>query len=315
MEYVLLDMKWNTILSNEKLDYDISQFAAIHIDESLHTVSTFYRISAKEGIMARKIAYMMDVGDEVIMNQEMAWNEFRKWLPENVNFIVWNSEIERVWNRCNKRYRKRNIGAEIIDLQRMQEAMFMSKSGNKSLDSIMKMLGLVCENTYMTSALYSVQCMLRLYRKLWKEGRKSVSEYQWETYMLRGDYEELRKMSFFQNIIIKQVVSEYRNGLEAYCKENHFDLCIKRTSVEINAIQAVWEFDMLKKGADLCYIPKQYVQVPRYDVRMEKPEQDMLKCLQKILETITSTEDRLKAGVGNKEIERLILELGAMGRG
>ncbi|MBE5876831.1 MAG: hypothetical protein E7290_08115 [Lachnospiraceae bacterium] len=96
MEYVLLDMKWNMIISNKQLEFDVRQLAAIHVDEKLHTISTFHRLSAKDCRMAKQIAYTTDVDENAIMDIENAWEEFREWLPDDVIFLVWDSEMRQI---------------------------------------------------------------------------------------------------------------------------------------------------------------------------------------------------------------------------
>lgn len=112
MEYVLLDMRWNMVLKNKEPEFDVRQLAAIHIDEEIHTVSTFHRLDAKDSKTARQITYMMDVSDDVIMDFENAWEDFKQWLPEGVVFIVWNSEIKHVIQKCNKKFRKKQVRAQ-----------------------------------------------------------------------------------------------------------------------------------------------------------------------------------------------------------
>lgn len=310
MEYVLLDMKWSLLVSNKQLDFDVKQVAAIHIDENLHTVSTFHCISDKDSIMSKRIAYLVDSSDDVIMEMECAWDEFRRWLPDDFIFLVWNSEIERVWNRCNKMYDKKMTRAKVIDLQKLQEAMLPMKVGKKPLEGVMNKLGLICESTNVISSLYSVQCMLRLYRKMWKEGLKHLTACEWETILLSGQYDDLTEIDFFPEILSKQILKEWRSALFSFCDERGFVLHTKGTCVEIKTFRATWKFDMRNKGTDLQYIPKRYVQVPRYDMKIEAKSEDMMSIMQEIFEKIILIEDKLKYGVGNTVIESLIVKLG-----
>ena len=55
MEYVLLDIYWNQVFSGKEINYNVSQLAAIHIDDELHTISTFHRLDAKDSKTAKKI--------------------------------------------------------------------------------------------------------------------------------------------------------------------------------------------------------------------------------------------------------------------
>lgn len=310
MEYVLLDMKWNMIISNKQLEFDVRQLAAIHVDEKLHTISTFHRLSAKDCRMAKQIAYTTDVDENAIMDIENAWEEFREWLPDDVIFLVWDSEIEHVWNRCNKMLRKEMTRVKVVDLQKLQESIIPIKASKKPLKGVMNMLGLICESDHMISSLYSVQCLLRLYRKMWKEGLKHLTACEWETILLSGQYDDLTEIDFFPELLSKQILKEWRSALISFCDERGFELYTKGTCVEIKTFRATWKFDMRNKGVDLQYVPKRYVQVPRYDMKIEAKSEDMMSILQEIFEKILLIEDKLKYGVGNTVIENLIVKLG-----
>lgn len=309
MEYVLLDMRWNMILNNKKLDFNVNQLAAIHIDEELHTVSTFHRLSTGDYKTAKQITYMMDTGDDVIMDFERAWEEFKQWLPKDVVFIVWNSEIRNVIQRCNKQFQKKPIRADFVDLQMIQESMMPVKSNEKSIESTMKALGLTWEQSHMLSVLYCVQCVLRLYRKLWKEGMKYFDRHEWEGILIYEEFAKLQQRDFFPEMISKSLRIECRDKIKAFCVENRFQLKAKGTWFEIDANHAVWQFDLANRGADLVYIPKKYVQIPHYDMQIEAQESDIIEILQKIFARIVTTEERLKFGVGSAEVENVLARL------
>lgn len=309
MEYVLLDMRWNMILKNKEPEFDVRQLAAIHIDEEIHTVSTFHRLDAKDSKTARQITYMMDVSDDVIMDFENAWEDFKQWLPEGVVFIVWNSEIKHVIQKCNKKFRKKQVRAQFVDLQMLQESMVPLRSKQKTLGGAMTALGLTCKQSHMLSVLYCVQCTLRLYRKLWKEGRKFLGQHEWEDLLLSGDYTDLQKMDFFPEIISKRVQDECCSMIKDFCLEKRFELHATGTQYKIDADYAVYRFDLANRGADLIYIPKRYVQIPHYDMQIEAHESDIMEILQKIFERIVSTEERLKFGVGSADVEDVLARL------
>lgn len=311
MEYVLLDMYWNKVFNNKEYDFNVRQLAAIHINKEMHTVSTFHRLDARDSKTARQITYMMDASEDVIMDFESAWEEFRQWLPENTVFIVWDSELRHIIQKYNKIFRKKPIRAQFVDLQMLQEAMIPIRANKKSLGSVMTVLGLTCVQSHMLSVLYCVQCMLRLYRKLWKEGRKSLEQHEWEKLLRSGDFTDLQKMDFFPEIISKRVQAECRSMIKDFCLEKRFELYIKGTLYEIDADSAVWQFDLANRGEDLVYIPKKYVQLPHYDVQIENQEQSMVEALPEIFNRIIHTEERLKFGVGSAEVEGVVKRLEA----
>lgn len=306
MEYVLLDMRWNVVLKNKELDFDIKQLAAIHIDEELHTISTFHRLDAKDIKTAKQITYMMEVSDDVIMDFDSAWEEFIEWLPENAVFIVWNSEIRHAIQRCNKIFRKKQIKAKFVDLYMLQEAMFPMHSYKKSLGGVMGTLGLTCMQTHMLSVLYCAQCMLRLYRKLWKEGRKHLGEYEWEDILLSGDFSDFKMIRFFSEAFDRKVQMECGKEIRDFCREKQYGLRIRGTAYEIDADNAVWKFDLVNGGTDLTYIPKKYVHIPHRDARVNMPEKCFIEILPHIFTAIASTEERLKYGVGSSDVEELL---------
>lgn len=309
MEYVLLDMRWNMILNNKKLDFDVKQLAAIHIDEELHTVSTFHRLSTKDYKTAKQITYMMDASDDVIMDFESAWVEFNQWLPKNVVFIVWNSEIRHMIQRCNKIFRKKPISADFVDLQMIQQSMMPLKLKIKSIESTMKVLGLTWEQSRMLSVLYNVQCMLRLYRKLWKEGMKHFDRHEWDGILIYEEFAKLQQHDFFPEIISQRLRAECRTKIKAFCVENGFQLKVNATRFEIDANYAVWQFDLANWGTDLIYIPKKYVQISHNDMQIEDQESDIIEIVQKILARIVTMEERLKFGVGSADVENVLSRL------
>lgn len=309
MEYVLLDIYWNRIFCGKEIDFNVRQLAAIHIDEDLHTVSTFHRLDAKDSKNVKQITYIMDVSDDVIMDFESAWEEFKQWLPENVVFIVWDSEIKHIIQRYNKIFRKKPIRAQFLDLQMLQEAMFPYPSNKKSLGGVMTALGLTCEQSHMLSVLYFVQCMLRLYRKLWKEGRKFLGQHEWEDLLQSGDFTHLQQMEFFPEFITKRVQAECRIMIKDFCVEKQYEFHAKGTQYEIDANYAVWQFDLVNRGADLIYIPKKYMQIPHYDMQIETQARSATEVLPEIFNRINRTEERLKYGVGSADVEAVLEKL------
>lgn len=309
MEYVLLDIYWNRIFDGKEMDFNVRQLAAIHIDKEMHTVSTFHRLDAKDTKTAKQVTYMLGIGDDVIMDLENAWEEFKQWLPENVVFIVWDSEIKHIIQRYNRMFRKKPIKAQFVDLQMLQEAMFPVSSNKKSIGNVMVALGLTCEQSHMLSVLYCVQCMLRLYRKLWKEGSKFLEQHEWEDLLLDGDFSELRQMDFFSEMLMKSIHAECSSMIKDFCQKKRYELRVKGTAYEIDANQAVWQFDLMNGGTDLVYIPKRYSQKPHYDVIVEAQERNIIEILQKLFARIVSTEERLKFGVGSDEVESILQKL------
>ena len=311
MEYVLLDMYWNKVFNSKEFEFIVRQLAAIRINKEMHTVSTFHRLDARDSKTAKQITYIMDASEDIIMDFESAWEEFKQWLPENVVFIVWDSELRHIIQKYNKIFRKKPIRAHFVDLQMLQEAMMPIRANKKSLGSVMAVMGLTCEQFRMRSVLYCVQCMLRLYRKLWKEGRKSLEPHEWENLLRSGDFTGLQKMDFFSEIISKSVQAECCSMIKNFCMEKRFELHIKGTRYEIDADSAVWQFDLTNCGKDLVYIPKKYVQLPHYDMQIKSQEQNMVEVLPEIFDRIICREERLKFGVGSAEVEGVVKRLGA----
>ena len=157
--------------------------------------------------------------------------------------------------------------------------------------------------------LYCVQCMLRLYRKLWKEGMKHFDRHEWEEILINEEFDKLQQRDFFPEMISKHLRIEYRDKIKAFCSENRFQLKAKGTLFEIDANNAVWQFDLANRGADLVYIPKKYVQIPHYDMQIEAQNSKIIEILQKIFEKIVSTEEILEFGVGSAEVENLLARL------
>lgn len=309
MEYVLLDMRWNLILNNKKLDFDIHQLAAIHIDEELHTVSTFHRLNARDYKTAKQITYMMDVDDDVIMDFENAWEEFKQWLPKDVVFIVWNPEIRHVIQWYNKLFRKKPIHADFVELQMIQQSMLPIKSKKKSIETVMRALGLTWEQSRMLSVLYCVQCMLRLYRKLWKAGMKYFERHEWDGILRYEEYAKLQQQEFFPEITNKCLRADCYDKIKEFCSANRFQLNAKKMCFEIDTKYAVWQFDLANWGEDLIYTPKKYVQMPRHDMKVQAQEQNIEEVLQNIFARILFTEEQLKYGVGSADVEAVLEKL------
>jgi len=309
MEYVLLDIYWNRVFDGKEMDYRVRQLAAIHIDDKLHTVSTFHRLDSRDSKTAKQITYTQEISDDIIMDFESMWEEFKQWLPKDAVLIVWDTEIEHMIQRYNKIFGKKPIKARFVDLQVLQEAMFPTHEDKKSLRDVMTTLGLTCTRTHMISVLYFVQCMLRFYRKLWREGRKYLEQKEWEDLLLGGDFSELQRIDSFSEILLKSIQTECRSMIMDFCQEKQYQFHIKGTSYEIDANQAVWKFDLRNLGADLSYIPKKYVRVPHYDMQVKTQERNVVKILPEIFVRINHTEDRLKYGVGSDDVEEVLNRL------
>lgn len=306
MEYVILDIYWNRVFNKKEMGINISQIAAIHIDENLHTVSSFYRLEEKNCKTAKQVAYMMDIGNEAIMDLESCWEDFKQWLPEDAVFLVWDPELPQILQHCNNLFPWNPIRARFFDLKKLQMMMFPICLEKTNLNNVMTSLGLTCEKEHMISALYCVQCVLRLYRKLWKEGCKFYELKDWKDILQSGNFKQLQNVKFFRDIISKNVHMECNGLLKEFCDEKNFVLRTKGTEYEIYTAYAVWKFDLRNYGEDLIYIPKRCVQIPHYDMQIKPRMQDMVDVLLEIISRIKQTEERLKFGVGSREMETML---------
>lgn len=228
--------------------------------------------------------------------------------------LVWNKDIVHVIDRLNKQFRKRPLKTKIIDLCELQEVLYPYGMILRSLEQTMKELKLTCKSSYMLSAFYRAQCLLRLYRKLWKEATKQL-----EAHLLSGNYEKLKELNLFARQRHVQKEANYKNEfneqIESFCKEKHYVLHRKGSQITIETFRATWTFDWNNRGSDLVYIPKRYVQIPRKDMRLECDDKGELvrdgqAVLEEILGRIEKTEERLQYGVGSAEIEKLIVGIG-----
>ena len=315
MEYVIADMRWTTLLNNKQLDYMVHQMGAIRIDENLHTVESFHRLNALDYKMAKLIAYTMDEEEDIIVDLETAWEQFKDWLPKDAVLLVWNKDIAHVIARLNKQFRKRPLNVQIIDLCELQEVLYPYGTIPRSLEQTMKELKLTCKSSYMVSAFYRAQCLLRLYRKLWKEAMKHIEGQKWDLLVSGRNYEELKALNLFVEQSGKQISVAYKEEIESFCKEKHFTLDRKGAQITIETFRATWTFDLNNRGTDLMYIPKRYVQIPRKDMRLKKEceggqERDGKVILKEIFDRIMATEERLQYGVGSVELEKVIVEVG-----
>ncbi len=309
MEYVLLDMRWNVTLREGKVYYDIKQLAAIHIDENMHTIDTFHFLDARDMRAAKRMVYMLESTEDVIIDIDIdiAWDKLRKWLPDNPALVVWNNDVAKVFNWYNDRIKskKNRIAACFKYLQPLSDKMLPANLRANTLEGVMKSLELVCNTSYMVSSLYFTQVMLRLYRKLWKEGLKHFEAAEWKM-ILGGRYDLLRKKLFFEQFSKKHFVEKYRSEIEQFCEAEKYVLNITGTKVRIEGKQAVWRFDMVNKGADLTYVPKRYSQIPHVDVKVDESMGDMQKIPECVFEKISTTEKRLSYGVGSKYVEDIM---------
>jgi len=293
-------------MGNAKLEFDIKQIAAIHIDENGHTVSTFYRLNEREHKLATQIKYMLELDTDIERDLETAWAEFKQWLPENAAFLVWNMELKKLIQSCNEKFRGKRVRANFLDLHRLYEEMLLSKAENTSLADAMETLELTCKKSYVLSSLYRVQCMLRLYRKLWKRALKELEQKEWQNLLQKGNFALLRKLDLFSNADKKEVQADECKPIKEFCLAKKYAYSINGTAVEIVCSQAKWKFDLQNKGTDLVYIPVRYLQIPRTDMRIKSKNISEEEALKEIFAKIEETETRLKYGMGSAIVENLM---------
>ena len=161
----------------------------------------------------------------------------------------------------------------------------------------------------MLSVLYCVQCMLRLYRKLWKAGMKHFEWHEWDGILRFDEYAKLQQQEFFPELTSKCLRADCHDKIKEFCVANRFQLNAKKTRFEIDTKHAVWQFDLANWGEDLIYTPKKYVQMPRHDMKVQTQEQNMEEVLQNIFARILFTEEQLKYGVGSAEVEAVLEKL------
>ena len=306
MEYVVLDFCWGARLGNTKMEYDIKQIAAVHINERGHTVSTFYRLNEREHKLATQIKYMLELEEDMERDLEIAWTEFKQWLPENTVFLVWNMDIEKIVHSCNEKYRGKRVRGKFVDLHKLYNAAVSGELEKTSLADAMERLELTCKTSYVLSSLYRVQCMLRLYRKLWKKALKEMEHGEWQNLLLRGRFAVLEKLDLFAGLRKAATPADDCKLMKDFCLTKKYDYSINGTEVEITGKQAKWKFDLKNKGTDLVYIPVRYLQIPRRDMQLKAKNVSKEDAQKEILARIEETEARLGYGLGCAEVENLM---------
>lgn len=309
MEYVVLDFCWGSRLGSTKMEYDIKQIAAVHIDKNGHTVSPFYRLNEREHKLATQIKYMLELDADIERDLETAWAEFKQWLPENAVFLVWNQEIEKIVQSCNEKYRGKRVRGKFVDLHKVYGAAVNLEAEKTSLADAMERLGLTCNKSYVLSSLYRVQCMLRLYRKIWKNAMKKLEPKEWQNLLLKGKFAVFGKLEMFPGLRKVKVQVEECKPIKDFCLAKKYDYSIEGTAVEIVGKQAKWKFDLMNKGTDLLYIPVRYLQIPRRDMQLKAKNVSEEDALKEIFARIEETEARLGAGLGSAEMEKVMWRL------
>ncbi len=307
MKYVILHMIWNVAMHSKQVIYDVSEFSAILLDEELHTTDTFRFIKEQENGYVKSEEHF-EKSKVLITNLENGWKAFCKWIDSEAILVVWDKNIITAIRYCNGICKKRKIHNKIVILSKLYQSMTIKIPKDKNgIATVMKALGLKCENQNLQYSIYVTKTMVRMFRKLYMAGKQEMGA-TFVHGLIEGDYFYIAQHTFFEDLELK--AKKDRNAeIKALFQQNSLICNISQNTIKVQSKSAQWILDIESNEGSLYYYTNKFYKGVRKESLQFTKKMEFQEKVQLIIEKIAEVENQFSYGVGNKEITILVEKL------
>lgn len=311
MNYAVVHMDWSAGVHGKKIQYCVSEIAAVSLDETLHTIDTFRFILDQSNGYVRSEKHF-DGGKVIFAEQEEGFKRFQKWYKGHDCLVVWSKDVKDLLLHfcpaCDIKYKKR---LKTVCVQRLFESMTMNISIVKEsgkLSFVMEMLGLKCEADRIQEPLYYVQALVRLFRKLCTSGSREMGASFYHGLMAE-DYFYITRHAYFPQIEEKLRRERNRRIREMIAQAGCTGNVTADNMVSVETDTSSWKFDISEPSPVLRYTTHIFYRGVRTRYTLFDKGVGWEEKIQEILCIIKDTDKMFRRGVGNSEITDLLEQI------
>ena len=308
MNIVVVDLTYGMAVQNEKINYGISELAAIRLDEEMHTASVFRFIEEHKSAYARGEMAFAQHDQILVTDMVSGWTAFREWLQKDEMLVIRKQECISVMKYADSLLpgkANRKLPCKTIDLMKLYCNMTEhTKKKEYSLRYAMEELALVCDAKEYERTMYRAQCMVRLFRKLYKAGREEMGA-RFVHGLQDEDYFYISLHTFFPKLEKKKLLQRNKE-VTALLRNKGFDHVIHGDVVKIHTAHADWAINLEKHTGALQYFTHDFYRGIREVTVSLRREMSRTEKIGAICDKIEEIEQELQYGVGNEEISSLL---------
>ena len=306
MQYVLFDMRCYVARHAKQVNYYISEFSAVLLDNELHTISTFQFVNEKEYSYSKGQLHIQGEDKLCVSSFENGWKKFRGWLPDNGIFVLWDSSALNTIEHCNKSGVGSYIKHNTLELKTLYDKMTtgIKRTYDISLANALVELDLTCDMDAMKHSTYRAQALVRLFRKMKSTGTK-VAGILFMQNVCAKDYCYIVGKAYFPEL---QEKMRRKKNVQIYgcMKEMGVECRIVQSVVKMNTEHAEWAFSLKETGTELTYFTHRYYKGARKTRLTWNKDTTLQEQLTMVVDTIKAIEKELQYGVGNEQIAELV---------
>ena len=301
MGYIVLDILWNLGLVGRKVQYSLTEIAAIRLDDEIHTIDSFRFIKESEdGYLKSELHFDVE-GKISVGSDKEGWIEFSKWAGQEDVILIWDKDLDKLIKYMGQETKYSISPRRFIHMEELYVAMTSSVRADIPKYMIaMKEMGLTFDQSMVRYPVYKAQSMVRLYRKLRIVGNKHLAD-KYDQCVRTSDFSPIYVTNFFPKL----------DRIEANNKTKEIRELIRKCGIEARVSGSMVRFEMshtnfvfnydAEKGK-LTYTSKSYYK----GLRSETVDLDKGMDMQEIIETYVAKakeiDKRLAHGVGSKEV-------------
>ncbi len=302
MKLVVIDMLWGVSM----LDYYISEYVAISLDESLHTVGMIHFLNENDesNLTSKRLKYGQ--GGFVVESQTAGWHRLLKFIPSDATVVFWNPDIANVIkgvnNSMSKKRRLYNNKICVKDVYSMMSSC-EKRVAPLTFSVAIDELKLTFDTDDWKEPRNRGKTMVRLIRKLINSGI-SVDGDDFKRYFLSGAKHKLEGKKYF-DLDMKYHQRKRRELVLESLRDRFTNYDFDGSHITVSLPCAAYKVNFEADDTEIVY--------RRYDFsRGEKREHiilegsDIGEKIAAIADAIELIEKRLSYGVGNSEITRLL---------
>lgn len=309
MKYAVVEMEWSVGLRGKKLQYSVSEIAAISLDENLHTVHTFRFLLEQSNGYVRSEKHF-EQGKVLVAEQKEGWEKFQEWYSGHDCLVLWNKEIrEIIVHFCPQIDEKSKKRLKMVYVQKLFDSMTTGvPMESDRISWAAKMLGLRCEAEQLNRPLYYAQLLVRLFRKLCIAGKREMGASFFHG-LIEADYFYISQHIFFPQLS-KRLRQEQSQQIQNQIAAAGYDgKVVKNGVVLVETGISCWKFELSDNIIELRFTTHTLYRGVR-TVRMEfEQSATWEEKLQQILQKIDKTDRKFQFGVGSPKVQQIVEQI------
>ena len=308
MGYIVLDILWNLGLVGRKVQYSLTEIAAIRLDDEVHSLDSFRFIKeSDDGYLKSELHFDVE-GKISVGSDREGWIEFSKWAGQEDIILIWDKDLDKLIKYMGQETKYSISPRRFIHMEELYVAMTSSvRADIPKYMTAMKEMGLTFDQSMVRYPVYKAQSMVRLYRKLRIVGNKHLAA-KYDQCVRNRDFSPIYVTNFFpklDRIEAKNKTKEIRDLM----RKNGVEARVTGSIVKFETSHANFVFNYDAEKGKLTYTSKSYYKGLRSETIALDKDMDMAAILEAYVLKANEIDKRLAHGVGSKEVINILKKL------